>query len=139
VPATNRDLGAEVRAGRFREDLYVRLGAFRIDVPPLRERRREIPLLVSLFVREMAARMSVPVPRLEPAVMAALERHPWPGNVRELKHVLEAAFVLANPGDIGLVHLPASVREAAPPAPPPAPEASGLPLEAAERRAIIGA
>jgi two-component system response regulator AtoC len=139
VAATNRDLGAEVRAGRFREDLYFRLGAFRIDVPPLRDRPREIPLLASLFVREMAERMAVPVPALDPAAMAAIERHGWPGNVRELKHVVQAAFVLAAPGDIRLAHLPPGLQAAG--SPPPATERppSALPLDAAERKAIVSA
>jgi two-component system, NtrC family, response regulator AtoC len=138
IAATNRDLAAEVRAGRFREDLYFRLGAFRIEVPPLRERRTEIPLLVSLFVGEMAARMSTPVPGLEAELLPALERYPWPGNVRELKHVMEAAFVLAAPDEIGIKHLPALFRSH--PAAPPAPRSPAVePLSLAERGAIVGA
>jgi two-component system response regulator AtoC len=139
VAATNRDLAAEVRAGRFREDLYFRLGGFRIDVPPLRERRREIPLLASLFVREMAARMSAPVPALEPELLGVLERHRWPGNVRELKHAVQAAYVLAAPGDIGVRHLAVHLRA---PAPAPAASAPGgaiAPLDLAERTAIVEA
>src|SRR6185369_1515214 len=85
VAATNRDLPAEVRAGRFREDLYFRLSAFRIDVPPLRARPVEIPLLASMFAREIAARLGVPAPILRPELLAALEAYSWPGNVRELK------------------------------------------------------
>jgi two-component system response regulator AtoC len=140
IAATNRDLAAEVRAGRFREDLYFRLCGFRIDVPPLRERRIEIPLLAALFTREMAARLGTPPPTLTPAFLDALERHRWPGNVRELKHVIESAFVLAHPGEMTAQHLPASVREA-PPAPvPPAPQIAGTePLTASERKAIVTA
>jgi DNA-binding NtrC family response regulator len=137
IAATNRDLGAEVRAGRFREDLYFRLGGFRIDVPPLRERRSEIPLLASLFVREMAARLSAPAPGIQAELLAVLERYPWPGNVRELKHVMEAALVLAAPGDIGIQHLPPQFRS--PPGEPPPPAPSVEPLSLAERSAIVGA
>jgi DNA-binding NtrC family response regulator len=141
IAATNRDLAAEVRVGRFREDLYFRLGGFRIDVPPLRDRRSEIPLLASLFVREMAARMSAPAPGVGPELLAVLERYPWPGNVRELKHVMEAALVLAAPGNIGIEHLPPQFRSA-PGQPPAAPTiaAVGSPsLSLAERSAIVGA
>jgi two-component system, NtrC family, response regulator AtoC len=138
IAATNRDLAAEVRAGRFREDLYFRLGSFRIDVPPLRDRRSEIPLLASLFVREMAARMSAPAPGVGPDLLAVLERYPWPGNVRELKHVMEAALVLAAPGDIGIEHLPPQFRSA-PEQRPAAPAVDSLSLSLAERSAIVGA
>jgi DNA-binding NtrC family response regulator len=142
IAATNRDLAAEVRAGRFREDLFFRLCGFRIDVPPLRERRVEIPLLAALFSREMAARLGVVPPALTPPFLAALERYPWPGNVRELKHVVEAAFVLARPGDLTVEHLPAGVRSGGVPIPSFAPIPDGPvtePLTAAERKAIITA
>ncbi len=149
VAATNRDLAAEVRAGRFREDAYFRLCAFRIDVPPLRERRIEVPLLASLFVREAARRMSLPVPALKPDLLTALGDYGWPGNVRELKHVMEAAVVMAAPGDLGIEHLPQTVRMAATSRESPAvrddnpmketmKETVG-PLDAAERGAIVAA
>jgi DNA-binding NtrC family response regulator len=139
VAATNRDLPAEVRAGRFREDLYFRLSAFRIDVPPLRARPVEIPLLASLFAREMAARLGAPAPLLRPELLAALMGYAWPGNVRELKHAIEAAFVLASPGDIGPEHLPAAIRQA-PPA-TAAEETGDLPaaISDTERKAILAA
>ncbi len=113
IAATNRDLAAEVRAGRFREDLFFRVSAFRIDVPPLRQRRAEIPLLASLFARRIARASARPTPGLGPEVLAALEGYSWPGNVRELRHVVEAACVLAAPGDVGLENLPEAVRSGA--------------------------
>jgi DNA-binding NtrC family response regulator len=112
LAATNRDLSAESRAGRFREDLFFRLAAFRIDVPPLRERPAEIPLLGTLFARQAARAAGRPPAALTPAALAALARYPWPGNVRELKHVIEAALVMAVPGDIDAAHLPATVTRA---------------------------
>jgi DNA-binding NtrC family response regulator len=142
VAATNRDLHAEVRAGRFREDLYYRLGAFRIDVPPLRERRLEIPLLAALFVRDMARRMSMPPPGLSRELLAALEAHPWPGNVRELKHVIEAAFVMAAPGELDVVHLPPGFGAALPAGrdqPAAAAVEAAAPLSLSERNAIVAA
>jgi len=117
IAATNRDLAAEARAGRFREDLFFRLAAFRIDVPPLRKRPAEIPLLASLFAREMARAVGRPSGGITPAALAALGRHAWPGNVRELKHVVEAALVLASPGAVDVQHLPEAVRAPAAPVP----------------------
>jgi DNA-binding NtrC family response regulator len=143
VAATNRDLTAEVKAGRFREDLYFRLTAFRIEVPPLRARPVEIPLLASMFAREMAQRMGAPAPRLRPEVLALLVAYRWPGNVRELKHSIEAAYVLAAPGDIEAQHLPADVRKVVPVPSPVSPAADSGDLPAAisetERRAILAA
>jgi two-component system, NtrC family, response regulator AtoC len=141
VAATNRDLPAEVRAGRFREDLYFRLSAFRIEVPPLRARRVEIPLLASLFAREIAARMGATPPRLGPEVLAVLEAYPWPGNVRELKHTIEAAYVLAAPEDIRPEHLPSALREGGSPAPQRPADPGDLPaaVSETERKAILAA
>jgi two-component system, NtrC family, response regulator AtoC len=146
VAATNRDLPAEVRAGRFREDLFFRLSAFRIDVPPLRARPVEIPLLASLFAREIAERMAGPAPVLRPEVLAALQAYAWPGNVRELKHTMEAAYVLAAPGDIRPEHLPEPLRQGSTKAsaaarPAAADEGADLPgaVSETERRAILAA
>jgi two-component system response regulator AtoC len=143
VAATNRDLPTEVRAGRFREDLYFRLTAFQIQVPPLRDRRVEIPLLASLFVRDIAARVGAPAPGLAPEVLSLLEIYPWPGNVRELKHALEAAYVLAAPHTIRPEHLPPALRAPAAAASPPAAsdDPANLPsaVEETERKAILAA
>jgi len=145
IAATNRDLAAEARAGRFREDLFFRLAAFRIDVPPLRQRTAEIPLLAALFARRAARAAGRPSPAITPGALATLERYHWPGNVRELKHVVEAALVLATPGDIGVEHLPPEIRGTRPAAPPdrrsPAPATTDLPESVArvERQAIVDA
>jgi DNA-binding NtrC family response regulator len=96
VAATNRDLQAQVRAGRFRKDLFYRLSVFPLEVPPLRERSREDLLeLVYRFVREMGRQHPGAPAELSPKALAALAAHPWPGNVRELRNVLERAMVLA--------------------------------------------
>jgi two-component system nitrogen regulation response regulator GlnG len=95
VAATNRSIEAEVEAGRFREDLYFRLKVVVIDLPPLRERREDIPLLVNHFIRRMNARERLNVKGVAPTAMALLAAHSWPGNVRELENVLLRAASLA--------------------------------------------
>jgi DNA-binding NtrC family response regulator len=110
ISATHRDLQSEVASGRFREDLYYRLSAFTLHVPPLRERQAEIALIAEMFARESARRAGRPAPSIDPTAIAALQRHPWPGNVRELRNAMEHAVVLADRGRIGAEHLPESVR-----------------------------
>jgi Nif-specific regulatory protein len=95
VAATNRDLAAEVRAGRFRADLYYRLAVFPLRVPPLRERREDILCLAAAFVEEQARRLGRAVGPLTPAARERLERYDWPGNVRELYNVIERAAIVA--------------------------------------------
>jgi two-component system, NtrC family, nitrogen regulation response regulator GlnG len=95
VAATNRDLLAEAKAGHFREDLYHRQAVVRLRLPPLRERREDIPMLAEHFVARAAAAMGRPAPALSASVVAALRGHDWPGNVRELKNVLERALSIA--------------------------------------------
>jgi DNA-binding NtrC family response regulator len=114
IAATNRELEAEAREGRFREDLYFRLSAFVIMVPPLRERPVEVGLLAELFVRQFAQRMGVAPPVLRPDAAAALQRYGWQGNVRELRNVIERAVVLAEAGEIRLEHLPETLQRAQP-------------------------
>ena len=111
VAATNRDLEADVAAGRFRQDLYFRLNTVTVTVPPLRERREEIEPLAHLFLTDAQTRFDLPPLRLSPSAIDALEAHPWPGNVRELKHVMERAALLATGEIIGpmSLHLPTSV------------------------------
>jgi DNA-binding NtrC family response regulator len=92
VAATNRDLEAEVKAGRFREDLYYRLNVLSIRVPPLRERRSDIPLLIA----HLMSRSQAPLCDIEPAAMARLVDYPWPGNVRELRNVVERMLMLVD-------------------------------------------
>jgi two-component system response regulator HupR/HoxA len=99
IVATNRDLAAEVKAGRFREDLYYRLRVFPIRLPPLRERPEDIPLLTRHLLRRLAVQMKRPVPEPTDETLALLRRYPFPGNVRELANELERAVLLAEPGD----------------------------------------
>ena len=94
VAATNKDLGAEVGAGRFREDLYYRLSAVQLRVPPLRERGDDIGLLFSAFLQRFARQYDAPHVRLSPAAVDLLSRYAWPGNVRELRNVAEQTVVL---------------------------------------------
>jgi len=99
IAATNKDLLMEVKAGNFREDLYYRLNVFHIELPPLRERREDIPLLAEAFAARLAASMNKPVPHFEPEAMKLLMSHDWPGNVRELTNAIERALVV-HEGDI---------------------------------------
>jgi PAS domain S-box-containing protein len=93
IAATNRDLAQAVRAGRFREDLYYRLNVFPVTVPPLRERREDIPLLVWAFVEEFSRTLGKSVRAIAKESMEALQRYPWPGNVRELRNIIERAMI----------------------------------------------
>ncbi len=93
IAATNRDLGADVAAGRFRGDLYYRLNVVRVRMPALRERQEDIPLLVEVILRPLAKEMGRPVPPVSPRAMKRLASYAWPGNVRELRNVLERAML----------------------------------------------
>jgi DNA-binding NtrC family response regulator len=95
VSATNADLNAEVAAGRFRADLQFRLNTIEIHLPPLRDRREDIPLLASHFLGRHAQRYRKPLTSFDPAAMQALLDHPWPGNIRELDHAIERAVLMA--------------------------------------------
>ena len=112
VCATNRDLHAEIARGRFREDLYFRIGAFVIPVPPLRDRRGEIEPLARQFAREIAGELGHRPPQFTQAALAALATYDWPGNVRELRNAIERAVVLSSGATIDLEHLPDRVRDA---------------------------
>ncbi len=98
LAATNKDLQAEIRAGRFRDDLYFRLNVIPIFVPPLREREADIPLLAEHFVAELAREYGKRPKRLDPGAAAGLRSYPWPGNVRELRNVIERLIIMV-PGD----------------------------------------
>jgi DNA-binding NtrC family response regulator len=99
IAATNRRLDEEVKAGRFREDLYYRLRVFPIHLPPLRERREDIPALARHLVARLAAQLKKPVGPPTPEALAILARYPFAGNVRELANELERAMILAEPGE----------------------------------------
>ncbi len=111
VAATNRDLRAAVAAGTFREDLFFRLGAFVITVPPLRERREDIPPMVREFVRRAATRMKKDVTNVSADAMTALMNYGWPGNVRELEHAIERAVILAQGTTVRVRELPPEVTQ----------------------------
>jgi DNA-binding NtrC family response regulator len=113
VAATNADLSRLVAEGRFREDLYYRLCVITIPLPPLRDRKEDVPLLVEALLAKAARKNGKPVPPIAPAAMKALLDHDWPGNVRELENVLEGALVLGS-GAIDLDILPDSVRRSIP-------------------------
>ena len=102
IAATNRDLKAEVEAGRFRQDLFYRLNVFPIEVPPLRKRREDIPLLADLFLRQASRRFNRACTGLSQANIIALQTYDWPGNVRELLNVIERAVITARAGVIRL-------------------------------------
>ena len=107
LSATNADIAAEVAAGRFREDLLFRINTIEIRLPPLRERREDIPLLATHFLGEYAARYRKPAAKIHPDAMRALLAYGWPGNVRELAHAIERAVLLAEgdtvrPADLNL-------------------------------------
>jgi len=160
VAATHRHLEALVSQGLFREDLYFRLNVFPIQLPPLRERREDIPLLVEHFLARQARLLGRPRPTLRPEALQQLLLYPWPGNVRELENLIERASILARGTEIGLEQvqllppwspvLAAELAPAAPPGPLPgkpaeaaalAPAASplGEQLEELERRELVRA
>jgi DNA-binding NtrC family response regulator len=112
ICATNRDLEKEVEGGRFREDLFYRLNVIEIHLPPLRERREDIPLLVRHFITRTAHEQGEAEKAIEPEAMSALINYRWPGNVRELQNAVERAFTLSGER-IDLDSLPPRVREAA--------------------------
>jgi DNA-binding NtrC family response regulator len=128
ISATNADLYTEVAAGRFREDLLFRLNTVHLHLPPLRERRADIPALAMLFLGRHAQRYGKQIAGFDDAAMRALQEHTWPGNVRELGHVVERAVLLTGDAHIQVDDLvlerPAAARKD---------ELDGLSLEEAER------
>jgi DNA-binding NtrC family response regulator len=132
VAATNRDLKAAVAAGTFREDLYFRLASFVIAVPPLRERREDIPALVHEFLKRASHRVDKDVTGVSPEAMTALMDYAWPGNVRELEHAIERAVILADGPRIRRRELPPEVIQKA----SAVPAGEALNLQAQERELI---
>jgi PAS domain S-box-containing protein len=111
ITATHKDLYARVREGAFREDLYYRLKVFPIQLPPLRERREDIPMLSDHFINSMSHKTGKPVTGLSPAALRVFMEHAWPGNVRELENAIEHAFVLCNSREIDVSDLPIEIRQ----------------------------
>jgi len=146
IAATNKDLEAEIRGGRFREDLYFRLNVIPFQVPPLRDRREDIPLLVRHFMQVLSAEHGRKAREVVPDALEALARLPWPGNVRELRNILERLVIMTPGEQIELQHLPATLAASLPARAPAAdessPAASGdgtllAAREAFERRYIL--
>jgi DNA-binding NtrC family response regulator len=111
ICATNKDLEKAVSEGSFREDLYYRLNVFTIFIPPLRERKSDIPLLVNYFVKKYARAMAKPIVSVSPEAMDVLVRYNWPGNVRELENAVERAMVVGKPPAINPNDLPFRLSE----------------------------
>jgi two-component system nitrogen regulation response regulator GlnG len=114
IAATNRDLEAMVAAGTFRNDLYYRLNVYTIALPPLRDRREDIPELVSYYLKRFSRELGKEVRYAAPQALALLEQYPWPGNVRELQSVLKQALLQASGSVLAAEFLPAALRQAAP-------------------------
>ena len=112
IAATNRNLEEEVKAGRFREDLYYRLNVIHLEVPPLRERKDDIPLLISAFLDEFNRENGKSVTGFSQAAKSAIYKYDWPGNIRELRNCVESAVVMAGGSEIVLEDLPPSVSKA---------------------------
>lgn len=110
ISATSRNLSADVGCGRFREDLYFRLNVFCLQLPPLRERVEDIPLLVEHFMKQLGYSAGNQILHIDPDAMRTLMAHRWPGNVRELKNVLERAGILCDAGRITSACLPSAIR-----------------------------
>ncbi len=124
LAASNRDLKAEVAAGRFRQDLYYRLNVFAIEVAPLREHKEDIPLLAEHFLAQTARRLKVPLPKLTQAHLVQLRNYDWPGNVREMQNLIERALILAQRGPLRF-DLPPAAGEVPAPMPGQGADAGG--------------
>jgi two-component system response regulator AtoC len=109
IAATSRDLEREVASGRFREDLFYRLDVFRVRVPPLRERREDVPLLIDHFIARFRETLGRPVRTIADDALDRMLEHSWPGNVRELENVIERAMILADGDRITLAELPEAI------------------------------
>ncbi len=124
IVATNRDLLARCREGAFREDLYYRINVVRVELPPLRRRAEDVPLLAEQFIARFNRLQNKRIAGLAPEALSLLMAHDWPGNVRELENAVERAFVLCPSGRIGVEHLPETITGARTGS--PAPEGAGL-------------
>jgi DNA-binding NtrC family response regulator len=137
IAATNRDPSEAVRDGKLREDLFYRLNVFTIDLPPLRERRADIPLLVQTFLNEFNTRNNKSVRAVDQEAMYLLERYGWPGNIRELRNVIERATILAEGDFIEARHLPPPVVSRSEQTLPTVTLSPGTTVDEAERRLIL--
>lgn len=110
LAASNRDLGALVKEGRFREDLFYRVNVIRLELPPLRRRKEDIPILVFQFIERFNRIQGKSVKGVDGEALSLLMARDWPGNIRELENVIERAFILCGEGPIGVVHLPEDLQ-----------------------------
>ena len=136
IAASNQDLLMRVQSGLFRSDLYYRLNVFPIELPPLRERREDIPDLVEHFVQQYADRLHSAPPMVEPDAMDQLVAYDWPGNVRELQNVVERAVILARGHAIGCAQIPTTRAQQS--ASPSSPDASSQPTQPPEDGGLVG-
>jgi PAS domain S-box-containing protein len=114
LAATNKNLTTAMEEGKFREDLYYRIQVFKIVLPPLRERREDIPLLIRHFIDKLNVLKGKDITGLSQEALTAFMRYEWPGNIRELEHAIEHGFILCRNGVIDIKHLPGSLQEHAP-------------------------
>jgi len=110
IAATNRDLQADIKEGRFREDLFYRLNVFTIPIPPLRERKEDIPILANAFIKIFADKMNKKIKGMNEDFLEHLETHDWKGNIRELKNIIERAVILAEESELTLESLPLELQ-----------------------------
>ena len=110
IAATNRDLPAEIAAGRFREDLFYRLSVFQVHLPPLRERTGDIKILAESFVRSFSEKLSHPVGTITPAYLEALCQQPWKGNIRELRNAIERSLIVCEGDCLDVDDLPLEIQ-----------------------------
>jgi two-component system, NtrC family, response regulator AtoC len=139
ITATHRDLAEDVKAGRFREDLFFRLAVFELELPPLRKRMEDIPILAQTFIRQSAGALGNRVVGISPAALSVLLRHNWPGNVRELQNVIQRALVMANGDEIQAEDLPDKLRSTSASNDSEITEGSADTLEDASRRLLMTA
>jgi DNA-binding NtrC family response regulator len=114
IAATNRDLQRDVDDQKFREDLFYRINTFTISVPPLRERKKDIPVLTDHFVKIYARKTGIPIKHIEKDFLEKLQQHDWKGNIRELKNVIERAVILSENGELGAASLPFELQHTTP-------------------------
>ena len=137
IAATNKDLTGLVSRNAFRQDLFFRLNVVKLDLPPLRERREDIPELAHHFLELFAAKNKKSISGFTPDAMDALLKYPWPGNVRELMNTIERAAVLSRSEYLSLQDFPLIAPAAEPPPAPQTPETNPLPLAEVEKQAIL--
>ncbi|OIP90973.1 MAG: hypothetical protein AUK26_08195 [Syntrophaceae bacterium CG2_30_58_14] len=136
IAASNQDLGQMVEKGLFRNDLYYRLNVFPIEIPPLRERREDIPQLTEIFLRQMNRFNHRGIHYVHPQVMEAFQRYPWPGNIRELENLVERACILETSSILTQTSFPAELFTKAPSALSAPTGRTGLTLAEARARAV---